>query len=625
MRLKTLAYTAIGAVVIGGSADDLRAVVTADSLTWEGQYNADVLPGDDGWTDAGLPSFFTTLPGDGSIRLNNLAIPAANIGWWAQNPGFDFSTGMSVEFRAKVNDPTSNPNAMFFNIEDVGGNDFARFRLFGSGQVQVAGGIGSRFEDVAVDVSQYHTYRMTIASGAHNINLYVDGEYWPEARSTLTGAGSAGAGQLAFGDAGSGAGSQSDWSVDYIRWTNTGTIPYESPPTPPITPLADRIGVVSTFTEYDKLAMQTRQAGAGWIRINFPWSHFEPDSKGVYNWGELDQLVEQANARGLKIMGTLSTVPEWARPVGSGLFDPPTDPQDWSDSVTAVVERYQDNIAWGIWNEVNLPGFWSGTKTEYTTNILRPAIDAIKAADPDALIVAGGMETGNGPDGPNYFDWKGWMTAVMAEGGADIDVLGHHEYRQLPGEATDTDLTAALDAQKTFLQSFGKPVWLTETGWLIDRAGGEQNVADNYTGMLNTWLTGDPNRDWIEKIFAFALTPSGAPNQWNLVDDFGDPRLSYLAIQDFAAVDGDLNGDGFVGVDDLNIVLSAWNQTVNTGDFLAGDPSGDGFVGVDDLNVVLANWNSGTPPSADASNTVPEPTSMLVLVGLGLITAAKRR
>ncbi len=73
---------------------------------------------------------------------------------------------------------------------------------------------------------------------------------------------------------------------------------------------------------------------------------------------------------------------------------------------------------------------------------------------------------------------------------------------------------------------------------------------------------------------------------------------------------GDLNCDGFVGIADLNIVLSNWNQNVPPGDPLA-DPSGDGFVGIDDLNEVLGNWNAGTPPGE--ARAAPEPT------GLGLL------
>ena len=82
---------------------------------------------------------------------------------------------------------------------------------------------------------------------------------------------------------------------------------------------------------------------------------------------------------------------------------------------------------------------------------------------------------------------------------------------------------------------------------------------------------------------------------------------------------GDLDGDGFVGINDLNLVLANWNQNVPPGDPLA-DPSGDGFVGIDDLSAVLGNWNAGTPPS----NAVPEPAS-LALLGLGTLMLGRRR
>jgi hypothetical protein len=70
-----------------------------------------------------------------------------------------------------------------------------------------------------------------------------------------------------------------------------------------------------------------------------------------------------------------------------------------------------------------------------------------------------------------------------------------------------------------------------------------------------------------------------------------------------ALLDGDLNKNGFVGIDDLNTVLSNWNQNVAPGDWFAGDPTGDGFVGIADLNTVLGNWNAGTPPVNSSSVT----------------------
>ncbi len=88
-------------------------------------------------------------------------------------------------------------------------------------------------------------------------------------------------------------------------------------------------------------------------------------------------------------------------------------------------------------------------------------------------------------------------------------------------------------------------------------------------------------------------------------------------------IEGDLDGDGFVGIADLNVVLGNWNQAVPPGDPLA-DPSGDGFVGIDDLNIVLGNWNTGTPPPIEMSAAVPEPSTLLLLTASRVICLRRR-
>ena len=89
------------------------------------------------------------------------------------------------------------------------------------------------------------------------------------------------------------------------------------------------------------------------------------------------------------------------------------------------------------------------------------------------------------------------------------------------------------------------------------------------------------------------------------------------------AIEGDLNSDGFVGIEDLNTVLGSWNQNVTPGDLLAGDPSGDGFVGIEDLNTVLGNWNAGTPPSG-SDVVIPEPSTLLLLAAGGAVLVRRQ-
>ena len=109
---------------------------------------------------------------------------------------------------------------------------------------------------------------------------------------------------------------------------------------------------------------------------------------------------------------------------------------------------------------------------------------------------------------------------------------------------------------------------------------------------------------------------------WNRVLSAQEIADQYnAAFEEGSALVGDLDGDGFVGIADLNIVLGNWNQNVTAGDPLQGDPSGDGFVGIEDLNEVLGNWNAGTPPA----NAVPEPATLALLSMGGLAMMRRRR
>jgi GxGYxYP putative glycoside hydrolase C-terminal domain/GxGYxYP_N second domain/GxGYxYP third domain len=150
------------------------------------------------------------------------------------------------------------------------------------------------------------------------------------------------------------------------------------------------------------------------------------------------------------------------------------------------------------------------------------------------------------------------------------------------------------------------------------------NDLNGFEGELNLQLT-DTGGAWVE-VDTTWLVPQGATvldlrfssifaafQGVILIDDI---RVTSLGIA------GDLDGDGFVGIADLNIVLGNWNQNVPPGDPLA-DPSGDNFIGIADLNIVLGNWNAGTPPAASAN--IPEPASLLFMSLCGMVIASRSR
>ncbi|XAL98911.1 PEP-CTERM sorting domain-containing protein [Phycisphaeraceae bacterium D3-23] len=85
-------------------------------------------------------------------------------------------------------------------------------------------------------------------------------------------------------------------------------------------------------------------------------------------------------------------------------------------------------------------------------------------------------------------------------------------------------------------------------------------------------------------------------------------------------VEGDLTGDGFVGVEDLDLILANWGATVTRGDWTQGDATGDGQVDQADLDAVLPHFGSGTP-----SNAVPEPATGAFFLVLGACFSMRRR
>jgi hypothetical protein len=89
---------------------------------------------------------------------------------------------------------------------------------------------------------------------------------------------------------------------------------------------------------------------------------------------------------------------------------------------------------------------------------------------------------------------------------------------------------------------------------------------------------------------------------------------------------GDLDGDGFVGISDLNVILSNWNMQVPVGSRAHGDIAGigNGYISADDLNVLLSNWNAGTPSAQTTSIQVPEPAALTIFT-LGMMLVNLRR
>ncbi len=175
--------------------------------------------------------------------------------------------------------------------------------------------------------------------------------------------------------------------------------------------------------------------------------------------------------------------------------------------------------------------------------------------------------------------------------------------------ALDPSTWNSMDDQEADAAGLG---WVEAGGSSVTQLA-ELNLTDAITLAANESVSlGD----------AFDTSVFGSGIDGDLTFRYGVPdrsALGYGVVTYVTSIPGDLDGDGFVGLSDLDLILNNWNMTIPEGN-PAADPSGDDFVGLDDLDIVLNNWNAGTPPSV----AVPEPASLMMGL-LGTCVLIRRR
>jgi len=171
-----------------------------------------------------------------------------------------------------------------------------------------------------------------------------------------------------------------------------------------------------------------RDGGFNWVKQLFSWQDIEGAGKGQFDWSRTDRIVEQVAQYNLKLIVRVSQDPD--RPFWAG--NPPENTAHFADFLTAVATRYRGRIhAYQVWNEPNLAREWGFKRPDPAgyVRMLKQAYRAIKAADPNAIVVTAGMAPTGTDSEIAMPDIKFYELMYQAMGGSSngyFDMLGVH-------------------------------------------------------------------------------------------------------------------------------------------------------------------------------------------------------
>lgn len=214
--------------------------------------------------------------------------------------------------------------------------------------------------------------------------------------------------------------------------------------------------------------------GGTTVRTDLDWNDVQPQSADEFLWTKTDRVVAEAQRRGLSLIMVLVGTPPWARAPGcTHYFCAPTDPARFAAFAGASAKRYTSSgvLAWEVWNEPNTAGFWwpKPDPAAYTA-LLVDAARAIRAENPQATVILGGLASVDNADGT--ISESDFLTAVCSSGGNHaVDGVAFHPYTfpDLAGKSTGpwSRISSSPDSLHAVLSRYGTPqlrIWITEFG-----------------------------------------------------------------------------------------------------------------------------------------------------------------
>jgi len=244
------------------------------------------------------------------------------------------------------------------------------------------------------------------------------------------------------------------------------------------------------------------------MRCSFGWDDYET-SPGQYDFAWLEQFVALAAQYNIKLRPYIAYTPMWAGKHGAGdgvaWNDPPASYRQWYTFVynlAAALSDHPNLLSYEIYNEENSEMWWDGTNDHYKET-LRQAARAIRAADPDAQVILGGLT----------FPDDDWLRPLVEEGYAQYyDITPLHVYSESWGSEAVEDYLGRQyhDVFVPLNNSIGEaePIWINEIGFPTTPGTTEEQQANWWARAVSTLLS-DPEIEHIG-IYEIKDLPKGS-------------------------------------------------------------------------------------------------------------------
>jgi hypothetical protein len=367
------------------------------------------------------------------------------------------------------------------------------------------------------------------------------------------------------------------YAADNPRQINAGAFTRRDPAGSLPEPFVYGANIRGYYTDQDRVLTLLKNAfeannltgGPAWIRQQVPWAD-HMTREGNIAWGELDRVVNAAAAKNVKVFLSITKAPSWATDNGqNGLPNRANFPR-FAQFVRGIVEHYRGKVqAIEIWNEQNYAVENGGrvAPASYYVDLLATAYDAIKAADPNVIVVAGAPT----PTATNKVDvaiddiiYFNQMFAIP-KFWDKMDVVGAHfagtlqPPDALPGQGARPEgwnnnsefFFRRAEALRDAMVRSGhgdRQVWITEMGWATKNNTpgyeyGQYVSQDQQAQYLRRAieLARFNYAPWVGAIFVwnlnFAVTWGQANNPDHEQASFGilnpdwSPRPAFTAIQ----------------------------------------------------------------------------------------------